>query len=92
MKTEDLVFDNSRQRQVIEEICKVFPYICIPVFAKTFIIKSVNLGDLATLVISPQNSDSFLIADFKRNKQSYCFDRVIASVHIVTHEKIISIG
>ena len=92
MKTEYLVFDNSREGQIIEEVCKVFPYICISVFTKAFIIKPVDLGDLATLMISSQNSDSFLIADFKCDEQSYCFDRIIASVHIVAHEKIISIG
>ena len=68
MKAKNLSIHKCSQWQVIKQISKIFPDIGISIFAETFIIKSVNLGDLATLVISSQNSNSFLIADFKRNK------------------------
>ena len=47
MQAEYLVVDKCSQREVIEKICKVFPYIRIAVLSETLVVKSIYLGDLA---------------------------------------------
>lgn len=43
MKTENLSFYDCSQRKVIEELCELFPNICISVFPQAFIIKTISI-------------------------------------------------
>jgi hypothetical protein len=49
------------------------------------------LSNLTTLMVSTENGDSILIANLQRDKKRDCFDRVVATINIVAHEKIVSI-
>jgi hypothetical protein len=69
MQTKNLFFDESCEREIIEKVSEVLPHIRIAVFAQTFVVKAINLGDLSTLVISTQDKDAFFVANFKRNQQ-----------------------
>ena len=46
VETEYLGFNDGSDRQIIEEFCKVFPYICSAIFLETFVIKAIHLCDL----------------------------------------------
>ena len=46
VEAEDLCLDESREREVVEEIGEVFPDGRVAVFSKAFIVKAVDLGDL----------------------------------------------
>ena len=46
MEAEDLVINESGQRQVIEEIGERLPNICVSVFTEAFIIETVYLCNL----------------------------------------------
>ena len=74
MKTEDLIFNNRGNRKGIEEICKVLPDVGISILSKALIVKPIYLSDLSGLMVSSEDSNSFLKSDFKGNEQSDSFD------------------
>lgn len=83
MKAENLVFDQSCKRKVVEKIGKVLPNVCISVFSQTLVIEAVNLRDLPRLMVSAENCDALRIANFQSNEKCDGFDRVISTVNIV---------
>jgi hypothetical protein len=89
MKTEDAPGNNSSHGQEVKSIRKMLPNIGIPIFAKTFVIESIDLSDLPTLMVSPQYGDATLVSDFECHQESDCFQTVVPSIHIITHEEII---
>ena len=92
METEYTVGDNGRHREVVKSICKVLPDIGVSVLSEAFIVKPINLGDLATLVVSPQNGDTASVSDFQSDEQRNSLERVISSIDIITHKHIIRFG
>ena len=52
MYAENLVVDDSCQRKIIEHFSAVTPYIDGAVLSQTFVVESVNLGNLSTLVVT----------------------------------------
>jgi ActR/RegA family two-component response regulator len=92
MQAEDLVLNDGCEWQIIEELRELFPHVGVAVLAKALIIEAVHLGDLSALVITPEDRDSVLEAHFKGHEQRHCLDRVIATIDVVTHEKIVRVG
>lgn len=74
MKTEDLILNNRGNRKGIKEICKVLPDVGISILSKALIVKPIYLSDLSGLMVSSEDSNSFLKSDFKGNEQSDSFD------------------
>lgn len=62
MEAEDLVLNDSCKWKHVEEIGEVLPDIGVSVLPQAFVVKTIDLGDLPTLVVSSQNSDSVLEA------------------------------
>jgi len=91
MKAENLIFDYSCQGQVIEELCELFPNVCVAVFPQAFIIKSIHLCDLSTLMVASKNSESVLEADFQSDKECHSLDRVVTTIDVVAHEQVVGI-
>jgi len=65
MQAENLVFDKSGERKIVEEIREVLPNIGISIFAQTLIVEAVYLSNLTRLVITAENSYSLWITDLK---------------------------
>jgi len=42
-------------------------------------------------MVTSENGQSISIPHFQSNQQSHCFNRIVSSVNIVTHEQIVSI-
>ena len=42
VEAENLVFDDSCQWQIVEELCELFPNICVAVFPQTLIIEAIT--------------------------------------------------
>ena len=84
METENLVFDECSEREVIEEVGEVFPDIGIAIFPQTFIVEPVHLGDLTGFVVSTEDSDTLGIANFETHQKRDCFNGVVATVDIIT--------
>lgn len=55
VEAEDLVVDEGGKGEVIKKVGKVLPHIGVAVLAQAFVVKAVNLSDLARLVIAAQN-------------------------------------
>ena len=57
MNTKNTIIDYSSERHVVENISAVTPNIERTVFTKTFIIETVNLSNLSTLMITSDEGD-----------------------------------
>jgi hypothetical protein len=84
VEAEDLVVDEGREGEVVEEIGEVLPDVRVAVFAQAFVIEAVDLGDLAGLVVAAEDGDSLWEADFESDEEGDGFDRVVASVDVVS--------
>lgn len=84
VKAENLVFDESGEGKVVEEIGEIFPDIGVAVFAQTFVVKSIDLCDLAGLVVSTENRDTLGVTDLKANEERDRFNRVVTTVDVIT--------
>lgn len=84
VEAEDLVIDEGGEGEVIEQISKVFPNVCISIFSETFVVETVDLGDLARFVISAKNGNSLRVSNFEGDEQSNGFNRIVPSVNIIT--------
>ena len=58
MEAENVSFNDSSKRKVIEKTGEVLPNVGISVFSKALIIKSINLSNLLGLVISSKDGNS----------------------------------
>ena len=68
VQAEDLSVHESREGQVVEQVCEVLPNIGVPVLPETLVVEAVHLRDLAGLVVAAQNGDALAEADLKRRK------------------------
>ena len=66
MDAKDLVVNNSSQRQIIENFCAIAPYIHRAVLSETFIVETVDLCDLSTLVVASNKRDSFWVSHLQK--------------------------
>ena len=71
METEDLVVDQRRQRQVVEQVGEVFPHVGVAVFAQAFVVEAVDLGDLAGFVVAAEDGDALGVADFEGDEEGH---------------------
>ena len=91
METEDLVLDHCCQRQVVKQVSQVLPHVGIAILAEALVIEAVDLGDLATLVVATEDSDTLLKAHFKADEKRDGLHTVVSTVNVITHEKIVCI-
>jgi hypothetical protein len=63
VEAEDLVVDKGGEREVVEEICEVFPNIGIAIFSKAFVIETIDLGNLAGLVVATNEGDAIRVSE-----------------------------
>ena len=52
VEAENLIFDDSCQRQVVKEVCQIFPDISIAVLPETFVVEAIDLCDLTTFMVT----------------------------------------
>ena len=64
MQTENLIFNNSCKRQIVEKVCEELPYVCVAILAHTFVVETINLSDLSAFVVASENGDSLSVAHF----------------------------
>jgi hypothetical protein len=50
-----------------------------------------HLGDLSALVVSSENCEPISVANLQRDKQSDCFNRIVTSVNVVSHEEVVCV-
>ena len=62
---QNLVFDKSRQAQVVEDLRAVTPHVHRSVFAKALVVEAVHLSDLPTFVVAPDQCYSIRIPNLQ---------------------------
>lgn len=68
VQAEDLIIDQGSKRQVVKQICEVFPDIGVAIFPEALVIEAVHLGDLAGFVVPAEDGDTLGVSDLERNK------------------------
>lgn len=91
MKAEDGVLNQRSDGEVVKEVSENLPNVRGAVFPETLVVKAVDLGDLSRLVISSQDGDSLRISDLHCHQVTDGFDRVVASVDVISHEKVVCV-
>ena len=86
VEAEDLVVDEGGERQVVEEVGEVLPDVCVAVLTEALVVKAVDLGDLARLVVSTEDGDTLWVADLEGNEEGNSLDGVVATVDIVAYK------
>lgn len=89
---EYLVFDDGREREIIEYLRAIPPNIDAPVLSQTFVVKSVHLRDLTGFVIAADEGDPIGIPHFQCQEEQEGFDGVIAAVDEVSQEEVVFVG
>lgn len=84
MKTKDLILNQRREGEVVEEVGEILPNVCIAILAQAFVVKAVDLSNLTRLVVTTKDGYSLRIANLESYKQGDSFDRKVATVNIVT--------
>ena len=83
VQTEDLVVNQGGEREVVEEVCEVFPDIGVAVLAEALVVEAVYLSDLAGFVVTAKNGDALGVSDLERDQEGHSLDREIATVNVV---------
>ena len=91
-KSTDLVLDESREGEVVEQIGEVSPNISVSVLPQAFVVETVNLGDLARFVVASEDGDAVAVPQLHRDEESDSLDGIVPSVHIIAHEEVVGIG
>lgn len=63
--TEHPSIDYRRQRQVVEHFATVPPHIRTAVLPLTFVVETVDLGNLSRFVVTADKSDAVWVSDFE---------------------------
>lgn len=91
-KSTDLVLDESSEREIVEQIGEVPPYVGVSVLPQALVVEAVDLGDLTRFVVSSEDSNPIAVPQLHRDEESNGLDGVVSSVYIITHEEVVGIG
>ena len=69
-----LIFHHGSQRQIVKHIRKILPNCCGSIFALAFVIKSVHLRNLTTLMIPSEDKHAIFVSYFQTHQQCDCFN------------------
>lgn len=65
MDTKDLVVNDGREGQVVENLRAVAPHVHTAILAQTLIVEPIHLRDLSTLVVATDQCDAVGIANLR---------------------------
>lgn len=84
VETENLIVDQGGEGKVVEQVGKVLPHVSVAVLAQAFVVKAVDLGDLAGLVVAAENGDALRVSDLEGDEESDRLHGVVSSVDVIT--------
>lgn len=50
------------------------------------------MSDASGFVVASEDGESFFVADLEAEEEADCFEGVVAAIHVISQEKIVSIG
>jgi hypothetical protein len=89
MQAEDLLLHDGRHRDVIEERSEHHPYILISELLLALLVETINLCDPSGLVVASGEMHAFGVSHLQGHQQRDSLDRVIPSVHEISHEEVV---
>mmetsp|Transcript_5576 Transcript_5576/g.10002 ORF Transcript_5576/g.10002 Transcript_5576/m.10002 type:complete len:303 (+) Transcript_5576:159-1067(+) len=89
METENTICDHGCHGKIIEGVCEMLPHIGVSIFSQAFVIETINLSDLTTLVISTEDCDAIPIPNFQRHQKRHSLQRIVPTIDIIPHEQVI---
>ena len=92
MNAEDFSFNNSSNSKIIKDLGAVFPRICISVFSNSFVVETVDSGDLSSFMISSKKGDMCWVFQFQAQQKLESLNRIESSINKITHENVSCIG
>ena len=84
MDAEHPPIHHRSQTQIIKHVTAVPPHVHAPVLPLALVVESVDLGDLARLVVPSNERESIWIADFESQEEKEGLDGVETSIDEVT--------
>jgi hypothetical protein len=92
VEAEDSVLDDGRHGEVVEGVGEVLPYVGVAVLSEALVVEAVHLGDLATLVVAPEDGDAMAVPDLERHEERHSLQRVVSPIDVVAHEEVVRVG
>ena len=74
MEAEDLVLNDSCQRQVVEKFCECFPDTWISILPQAFIVEAINAIDFTAFVVTSQEEEVLLVLHLVGEEQNNGLD------------------
>jgi hypothetical protein len=91
VQAEYTVRDDRGHWQIVKRVREILPHVGVSVLPKTLIVESIHLRNLPTFVISSKNSNTMTEPNFQGHKQSYGLEGIVATIHVITHKKVVSL-
>jgi hypothetical protein len=91
VETEDLVVDQGGKGEVVEEIGKVLPDICVAVLAQALVVEAVDLGDLTGLVVTAKDGDALWVANLQGDEQCHSLYGEITAINVIACMEHVSV-
>ncbi len=92
MNAEYPPIHHRSQRQVVEDLTTVPPYIDTPVLPYALVVEPIHLRNLPRLVVASYQRDPVRIPHFQCQQQQESLYGVKTSIDKVSHEKVIRLG
>lgn len=89
MHAENFFINNGCDGETVEAISEGLPEFDV-VSSLAFLVESVDSVDAGALVISSQEEEIFRVLDLIGEEQSDSFQRLFASINVISQEKIVS--
>ena len=87
---EDLVFDNSGHREVLENIAELVPEVLVE--ARLALLEEAeNAVDIGTLVVSAQQEKVLWVSNLECKEKANGFNALAAAVHVVAEKQVIRV-
>lgn len=86
-----LIINQSCERQIIKEIGEEFPNVRIAILPQALVVETIDLSDLSTFMISTEDRHSISVTDLEGHQERDGLDRVITSIHVISHEEVIGV-
>jgi len=80
MHTKHAAVHDGPQTQIIKDVAAVPPHVARAVLALTLVVEAVDLGDLAGLVVPPDEGDAIGISDLEEKEEEEGLNGVEAAV------------
>ena len=81
--TEDLIVDDTAQREIVEHVRKVMPDRRIAVFPRAFGVEAVELCDTSALMVSSDEMNSVGVSELETYEETNGLNTEEPTVHVV---------